>query len=203
MKRIALTGGIGCGKTTVSNIFLNKFKIPTIDTDLLARQAVTKGSEGLKEVISRFGSKVLNDEDELDRLKLKKMIFSNEDKKKTLENIIHPIVNRLLTEKLNTIKSDYCLIAVPILRKESIIMSLVDRILFIDCKESIQIERTLLRDKIELPLIKKIMRSQPSRIELKEIATDIIQNNNGLTELTRDIANLHKKYVKLPEDNMD
>ena len=200
MKRIALTGGIGCGKTTVSNIFLNKFKIPTIDTDLLARQAVTKGSEGLKEVISRFGSKVLNDEDELDRLKLKKMIFSNEDKKKTLENIIHPIVNRLLTEKLNTIKSDYCLIAVPILRKESIIMSLVDRILFIDCKESIQIERTLLRDKIELPLIKKIMRSQPSRIELKERATDVIENNDSLADLTRDIRNLHKKYVELSQD---
>ena len=197
MKNIALTGGIGCGKTTVSNIFLKNFGIPTIDTDLLARQAVTKGSSGLTEVISRFGSDILNDKDELDRLKLKKIIFFDKDKRKTLEKIIHPIVNRLVREKISMITSHYCFIAVPILRKESTIMSLIDRVLFIDCKESIRIERTVLRDKIELQLVKKIIKSQPSRIELKEMATDIIQNNDGFLELNRDITKLHEKFIRL------
>tara|TARA_A100000164_G_scaffold378995_1_gene422105 strand:- start:1325 stop:1927 length:603 start_codon:yes stop_codon:yes gene_type:complete len=199
MKNIALTGGIGCGKTTVSKIFLKNFGIPTIDTDLLARQAVTKGSSGLTQVISRFGSDILNDKDELDRLKLKKIIFFDKDKRKTLEKIIHPIVNRLVKEKIRMITSHYCLIAVPILRKESTIMSLVDRVLFIDCKESIRIERTVLRDKLELPLVKKIIKSQPSRIELKEMATDIIQNNDSFSELNRDIGKLHEKFIRLFE----
>ena len=84
MKKIALTGGIGCGKTTVSNIFFQKFKIPTIDTDILARQAVTKGSEGLKEVVSHFGSNILDNEGELDRLKLKKLFFLIKNKKEKI-----------------------------------------------------------------------------------------------------------------------
>ncbi len=197
MKKIALTGGIGCGKTTVSNIFFDKFKIPTIDTDILARHAVTKGSEGLKSIINHFGSSILTNEGELDRPKLKKIIFFDEKQRKILEDIIHPIVKRLLKEEVNTKESAYCLIAVPILRKDSEILSLVDRIIFIDCKESIQIKRTLLRDNLDLELIKKIIKSQPNRVELSQLANDIIQNNGSLNRLNRDIQNLHEKYIKL------
>lgn len=197
MKKIALTGGIGCGKTTVSNIFFQKFKIPTIDTDILARQAVTKGSEGLKEVVSHFGSNILDNEGELDRLKLKKIIFFDQKQKRKLESIIHPIVNHLLKEEVSITSSAYCLIAVPILRKDSEILSFVDRIMFIDCEESIQIKRTLHRDNLDLELIKKIIKSQPTRVELNQIANDIIKNNGGLDKLNRDIQNLHEKYIKL------
>ena len=197
MKKIALTGGIGCGKTTVSNIFFQKFKIPTIDTDILARQAVTKGSEGLKEVVSHFGSNILDNEGELDRLKLKKIIFFDQKQKRKLESIIHPIVNRLLKEEVSIISSAYCLIAVPILRKDSEILCFVDRIIFIDCEESVQIKRTRHRDNLDLELIKKIIKSQPSRIELNQIANDIIKNNGSLDRLSRDIQNLHEKYIKL------
>ena len=197
MKKIALTGGIGCGKTTVSNIFFQKFKIPTIDTDVLARQAVTKGSEGLKEVVSHFGSNILDNEGELDRLKLKKIIFFDQKQKRKLESIIHPIVNRLLKEEVSITSSAYCLIAVPILRKDSEILSFVDRIMFIDCEESIQIKRTLHRDNLDLELIKKIIKSQPSRVELNRIANDILKNNGSLDKLNRDIQNLHEKYIKL------
>ena len=197
MKKIALTGGIGCGKTTVSNIFFQKFKIPTIDTDILARQAVTKGSEGLKEVVSHFCSNILDNEGELDRLKLKKIIFFDQKQKRKLESIIHPIVNRLLKEEVSITSSAYCLIAVPILRKDSEILSFVDRIMFIDCEESIQIKRTLHRDNLDLELIKKIIKSQPTRVELNQIANDIIKNNGGLDKLNRDIQNLHEKYIKL------
>ena len=197
MKKIALTGGIGCGKTTVSNIFFQKFKIPTIDTDVLARQAVAKGSEGLKEVVSHFGANILDNEGELDRLKLKKIIFFDEKQKRKLESIIHPIVNRLLKEEVSITSSAYCLIAVPILRKDSEILCFVDRIIFIDCEESVQIKRTRHRDNLDLELIKKIIKSQPSRIELNQIANDIIKNNGSLDRLSRDIQNLHEKYIKL------
>ena len=92
----------------------------------------------------------------------------------------------------------YCLIAVPILRKDSEILSFVDRIMFIDCEESIQIKRTLHRDNLDLELIKKIIKeSQPTRVELNQIANDIIKNNGGLDKLNRDIQNLHEKYIKL------
>lgn len=197
MKKIALTGGIGCGKSTVSNIFFEKFRIPTIDTDILSRRAVAKGTEGLEKIINHFGSSILNDEGGLDRLKLKKLVFFDKKQKKILENIVHPLVHRLLKEEVNITRSAYCLIAVPILRKDSEILSIVDRIIFIDCKESIQIKRTLLRDNLDLDLIKNIIKSQPSRFELSQIANDIIQNNGGLNRLTRDIQNLHKKYIEL------
>ena len=177
--------------------FFQKFKIPTIDTDVLARQAVTKGSEGLKEVVSHFGSNILDNEGELDRLKLKKIIFFDEKQKRKLESIIHPIVNRLLKEEVSSTSSTYCLIAVPILRKDSKILSFVDRIIFIDCEESVQIKRTLLRDNLNLELIKNIIKSQPTRVELSQIANDIIKNNGSLSRLNRDIQKLHEKYIEL------
>ena len=89
------------------------------------------------------------------------------------------------------------MIAVPILRKDSKILSFVDRIIFIDCEESVQIKRTLLRDNLNLELIKNIIKSQPSRVELSQIANDIIKNNGSLSRLNRDIQKLHEKYIEL------
>ena len=83
------------------------------------------------------------------------------------------------------------------MRKDSKILSFVDRIIFIDCEESVQIKRTLLRDNLNLELIKNIIKSQPSRVELSQIANDIIKNNGSLSRLNRDIQKLHEKYIKL------
>ena len=92
MIKIALTGGIGSGKTTVSRIFFENFGIPTIDTDKLARNAVSSKSIGLQQIVKHFGVEILNKKGELDRPKIKQIIFSDYMQKKKLEEIIHPIV---------------------------------------------------------------------------------------------------------------
>ena len=197
MIKIALTGGIGSGKTTVSRIFFEKFRIPTIDTDKLARDAVSSKSIGLQQVVKYFGVEILNKKGELDRPKIKQIIFSDYMQKKKLEEIIRPIVYELLEKELAKTFSAYCLIAVPILKKESKILSTVDRVLLVDCKESIQIKRAVERDKLKVSFVKEIIKSQPSHLELKELATDIIENNNGLTKLNNEVASLHRKFINL------
>ena len=197
MIKICITGGIGCGKTTVSNIFFNKYRIPTIDTDSLAHLAVSKGSEGLDQVVNQFGTGVLNNQGELDRIKIKKIIFTDASKRGELEAIIHPIVYQLIKREIKVVTANFCLIAVPILRKSSSILSLVDRVLFVDCQEVIRIKRTISRDNLDVPLIKNIIKSQPTRMELKQIADDTIENNGSITELKQDITKLQEKYQTL------
>lgn len=200
MIKIAITGGIGCGKTTVSKIFFEKFKIPTIDTDILARQAVSKTSKGLKQVVDYFGANILDDQGELDRLKVKKIIFTDNIKKKELEGIIHPIVHQLIIKQLEIVTANFCFVAIPILRKDSSILSLVDRILFVDCKESIRIRRTMERDNLEASLVKNIIQNQPSRTELCQIADDIIENNGSLIKLNKEIVTLKEMYSTLVQN---
>ena len=197
MIKIALTGGIGSGKTTVSKIFFENFGIPTIDTDKLARNAVSSKSIGLQQIVKHFGVEILNKKGELDRPKIKQIIFSDYMQKKKLEEIIHPLVYELLEKELAKTISAYCLIAVPILNKQSKILSTVDRVLLVDCKESIRTKRAVERDKLGVSFVREIIKSQPSHLELKELATDIIENNNGLTKLNNEVAILHKKFANL------
>ena len=137
---IGVTGGIGSGKSTVCKIFSSLYGIPEIDTDKLARQAVKKNSQGLLKVVDIFGKEVINTEGELDRKAVRKIIFSDAQKKIAIEKIIHPIVQKLAKESIRNINSQYCLLAIPLINPKKI-NPLIDRILTIDCEESTQIVR--------------------------------------------------------------
>ena len=195
---IALTGGIGSGKTTVSEIFKSK-NIPIIDTDIIARQIVEQGKPAYAEIIKLFGEDVLDTEKNINRKVLRKLIFSSENKRLQLENLLHPIIWHEVQLQLKSITAPYCIVVVPLLFENisQIKPIMFDRILVIDVPEEVQIERTEKRDHCGNSTIKNIMKTQVLRQVRIDAADDIILNTGNLDSLNTKIDQLHNNYLEL------
>jgi dephospho-CoA kinase len=200
MLRIGLTGGIGSGKTSVSDLFAN-LGIPVIDTDVIARDLVDNDNNVLREISDTFGDDVVTPDGELDRQKLASIVFNSKDNKKLLENILHPRIEREVNDQLQRFAScqnppDYAIIVVPLLI-EANYFELIDRILVVVAEEEKRIERVRQRDNRSVSEIRAIINNQVSdRDRLKE-ADDIIENNNSIRSLDSHVAKLHDKYKRL------
>lgn len=195
---IALTGGIGSGKTTVSEAFNSK-NIPIIDTDIIARQIVEKNKPAYTAVVKLFGEKILEKNKNINRQALRKLIFSSEEKRLQLENILHPLIWKEVKSQISSLKAPYCIVVIPLLLESSAQIKLVtfDRILVIDTTEELQIKRSLKRDNCDESIIKSIIRNQVPRQTRIDAADDIILNTDDLDSLHKKIETLHKKYIKL------
>jgi len=200
MLKVALTGGIGCGKSTVCDLFSKK-NIPIIDTDIIARELVEPGQPALLKIINYFGSDILFNDSSLNRKALAKKIFNNNKKKLHLESILHPKIKKRVQEKISQLNSSYVIIAIPLLI-ETNQQSHYDRVLVIDCDEQQQIERTLNRDKRDFNEIKSIINSQASRVQRTAIADDIIKNTGDLISLKNNVDQLHIKYIKMSSSSI-
>lgn len=195
---IALTGGIGSGKTTVSEIFKSK-NIPIIDTDIIAREIVEQDKPAYIEILKIFGKEILNKDKSINRQTLRKLIFSSTKKRTQLENILHPIIWHEVKSQLSKLTSSYCIIVVPLLIENLTKITAVtfDRILVIDSEVDMQIERSLKRDNSNIEVIKNIIKNQVSRQTRTDAADDIILNTGNLDSLNKEVVNLHHQYTKL------
>ena len=200
---IALTGGIGSGKTTVSEIDTSK-NIPLIDTDVRARQIVEKDKPEYNKIIKLFGKKILNKDKNIDRLALGKLIFSSKEKRLKLEKLLHPVIWNTVASQIKVLTSSlpipaYCIIVVPLLLENITKIKPVtfDRILVIDVDEETQIKRSKKRDNCDETLIKNIMKNQVSRQIRIDAADDIILNSDDFDSLNKKIENLHQQYQLL------
>ena len=194
---IALTGGIGSGKTTVSEIFKSK-NIPIIDTDIIARQIVEQNKPAYVEIIKIFGEEILNTDNSINRQALRKLIFSSTKKRLLLESILHPVIWHEVKSQLSSLTSAYCIVVVPLLFENLNKITAVsfDRILVIDTEEEMQIKRSQKRDNSNIEEIKQIMKSQVSRQTRTNAADDIILNTGNLDALNKKVDNLHQQYIK-------
>lgn len=202
MLRVGLTGGIGSGKSTVCNIF-SELGVPVIDADAISHKLVKKGKPALKYIKDVFGDKVFNGNGELDRNKMREIIFNDTKSRKQLENILHPLIYNEIERRLSDLINPYCVICIPLLL-ETGSENKVDRILVIDIPEEMQVNRTVLRDNSNVIDIKKIIDSQVSRKERLKAADDVIVNDGDLTDLKNKIHELNNKYNRLsaePESN--
>lgn len=195
MLRIGLTGGIGSGKTTVSDIF-SALGVPVIDMDLIARDVVVPGQPALEKIKSLFGDNICSEDGQLDRKALRKLIFNDEQKRKQLEEIIHPAIRQSVKNKLDQLSTAYCIIVIPLLF-ETGQKDLIDRILVVDSNIEDQIERTKKRDHIEENDVRQIMGSQVDRQTRLNKADDIVHNTGDIASLTSQIEALHEKYLGL------
>lgn len=195
---IALTGGIGSGKTTVSEIFKSK-NIPIIDTDVIARQIVEQDKPAYIEILKIFGKEILNKDNSINRQALRKLIFSSTEKRLQLESILHPEIWQEVKSQLSSLTSPYCIIVVPLLFENLTKITAVkfDRILVIDTEEDMQIKRSQKRDDSDIEVIKNIMKSQVSRQTRTDAADDIILNTENLDLLNKKVNSLHQQYIKL------
>ena len=194
---IGLTGGIGSGKSTVADLF-RQLGVPVIDTDIISRQLVEPGKPALEEIKNNFGD-VFHKNGELDRAKLRQVIFNNPEKRQQLENILHPRVLDQVKVQLADLQSDYVIIVIPLLAEKGE-WTFIDRVLVVDCTEEKQLQRSMNRDSQSEQQIKSIIKSQASRQQRLAIADDIISNESELDNLRLDVQQLDKKYQQLADN---
>ena len=195
MLKIGLTGGIGCGKTTVANLF-EALSVPVVDADQIARELVAKGQPALNRIAREFGPHILTEEGSLNRQQLKTIIFADAGRRQKLESILHPLVYRAIENELARIDAPYCLIAIPLLF-ETRMTSPVDRVLVVDCPVETQIERVQKRDHLPLEMIRSIIASQVSRAFRRAHADDLIDNSETAISLAEQVKKLHNLYLSL------
>lgn len=195
MLKIGLTGGIGCGKSTVAQIF-SALNVPVLDADEIAHRLVEKGQPALAQIRQEFGSAILNPDDSLNRKNLRELVFSDHEQKQKLESILHPLIYKTLQAELEQLIAPYCIISIPLLF-ETGMTHLVDRILVIDCPIETQIERVTIRDKLTVARIQSIIDNQVSRAFRKANADDLIDNSNADYRLAEQVKKLHNLYLSL------
>ena len=195
--KIGLTGGIASGKTTVSNFF-KQFGAEVIDADVISHQVTKPDGTAFQEIISSFGSSVLDENGLIDRKKMRKIIFDDVSKKEMLERIIHPKVREEMFNLASQSNDHYLIVSVPLL-VETGMNEMMDRTLVVDCSEETQIERLMHRDKITLGEAKSILRNQTNRSTRLKAADDLIVNEKNVTlnELEKEVLELNKHYSKL------
>ena len=195
--KIGLTGGIASGKTTVCDLF-KELSVEIIDADVISHELSKKGGAAFEEIIEAFEDEIIGDDGELDRKKLRSIVFNDNTKKKMLERIIHPKVLLSINEKIKASQSDYLIISVPLMI-ETGMNAMMDRVLLIDCNVETQIERIIQRDQTSREEAIKIIESQASIESKRELSDDRIINNNetSIEELTLKVKELDDFYRNL------
>lgn len=193
MLKIGLTGGIGSGKSTVAKCF-SDYNTPIIDADIIAHQLVKPGKPALSLIKKEFGKQIINNDASLNRKKLQKIIFTDSDKKKQLEEMLHPLIYEQMQTEFDKQSSAYCILCIPLLM-ETNKTDFVNRILVVDCPVENQIERVKQRDKLLTGHILSIISSQVSRKYRLSQADDVIENLDSSDRLAEQVKSLHNQYL--------
>lgn len=195
MLKIGLTGGIGCGKSTVTTLFKH-LNVPVLDADEIARQVVAVGQPALLLIQQAFGSDSVNADGSLNRDFIRELVFTDPEQKKKLEAIIHPLVYQTIQADLASLNAPYCILSIPLLFEVNR-ADFVDRVLVIDCPVATQIERVQKRDNLSPERVQSIIDSQVSRAFRLAHAEDIIDNTQSNAELAQQVEKLHNLYLSL------
>ena len=195
---IGLTGGIGSGKSTVSQL-LAEAGVPVIDADIIAREVVEPGQPALEEIVEQFGPGVLQPSGHLDRGRLAKLVFKEPEHLARLEEILHPRIIARMKSKTRALSAPYCVWAIPLLL-ESNQRQEVDRVLVVDVAPEVQVKRVRARDGRSEDDVEAILSNQMARGERLAMADDVIDNRGDFAQLRDQVLALHKRYTKIAQN---
>ena len=193
--RIGLTGGIATGKSAVASMF-GDLGVPVIDSDQIAREVVQPGQPALGDIVAAFGPEALDARGELDRGRLRAIVFADDELRQQLETILHPRIRAVMLEATHRIGGPYQLLVVPLLVEVGF-QSQVDRVLVVDCPAKIQRERLAARDGETDDRGELIIRAQTDRKVRLAAAADIISNAGSLAATRQQVETLHNTYINL------
>lgn len=193
---IGLTGGIGCGKSSVAQLFA-ELGAAVIDTDAISHALTRPGAAGYTEIVRQFGADFVLPHGDLDRAKLRALIFSNAKAKTQLEAILHPMILAQVRAELATCRAPYALIVAPLLFETGHYLPLVQRTLVVDCDVTSQIQRTMARSRLSEAEVRAILVQQLPRQARLVQADDILRNESDLAALRSAVATLHERYRAL------
>ncbi|MBP2196489.1 dephospho-CoA kinase [Pantoea cypripedii] len=198
---VALTGGIGSGKSTIANAFA-ALGVDIVDADAIAREVVEPGTPALQAIAQRHGESILTAEGTLYRARLREIIFQQPQEKNWLNQLLHPLINARTQQLKQLATSPYVLWVVPLLVENSL-QHQADRVLVVDVDEVTQLQRTQQRDGISLAQAKNILAAQASRQQRLAVADDIIDNSGTPDDALPRVAELHQRYLRLAAAGQD
>ena len=192
---VGLTGGIGSGKTAVSDRFA-RYGVPIIDTDLLARELVEPGQPALTEIATAFGLDCLDGTGRLDRARLRERVFADASGRRRLEAILHPQIRALSRQRLAQLTAPYSLLVIPLLA-ETGMTDWIDRVLVVDAPEAERLRRVMARDRTSEEQARRILAAQASREQRLALADEVVENSGDFAALDRQVSTLHQHYLTL------
>lgn len=191
---VGLTGGIGCGKSTVANM-LRELGALVVDTDVISHQLTGVGGAAISAIGSAFGEHYISAEGTLDRVMMRQVVFSDGRAKQQLEDIMHPLIFAEVREQLVSGGDyPYVVVVVPLLLTSPAYMQLIQRILVVDCEERLQVERVMRRTGMAEYEVRAIMAQQAGREKQLSKADDVIFNDDDLVSLAGKVKCLHANY---------
>ena len=194
---VGLTGGIGCGKSTVADLF-EKHGAGIIDTDAISHHLTQRGGDAIAAIRDTFGKDYITDDGALDRAKMRTLVFSDAAAKQRLEQILHPLILEQAKAQLRQLQNKpYTVIVVPLLTDSPAYRKLVQHVLVVDCDETTQVERVTGRSRMAVPEVRAIIAQQAPRTEYLQLADDVIHNDAGLDNLAEQVAVLHQRYSNM------
>lgn len=196
---VGLTGGIGSGKSTVTNLFAKR-GVPIIDADVVARDLTEPGKPAFYEITQHFSHYNLIKDGKLDRAKLRHLIFQDQTERMWLENILHPLIRKEIERELSRLTAVYSIVVIPLLFEVKP-YSFLNRILVVDAPLNAQIERASTRDNTTRQHIESIINTQIAREDRTARAHDVIINDGKLTDLEPQVQKLHDMYLKLSKES--
>ena len=199
---IALTGGIGSGKSTVADL-LGRHGAVVIDTDAIAHELTAANQSGTRAIAHEFGAEYLDEQGRLDRKRMRELVFSDAAAKRRLEALLHPLIRSEVASRIadcngkSPVEVPYIVLVVPLLVETSAYRELARRVLVVDCDEELQVARVMRRSGLTPDAVRAIMANQVSRARRLEHADDVVRNDGDLAALESAVAALHEQYVRL------
>lgn len=193
---VGLTGGIGSGKSLVADQFA-ELGVAVIDTDLIAHQLTGVGGEAMPAIREIFGDSFLTSEGALNRAAMRTHVFSDPSARKQLESILHPMIATQTRAQAASATGEYLMFVVPLLTESGQWKNRVDRVLVVDCPESLQLSRVMQRNQLSADAVRAIMATQATRAARLAIADDVIVNDDAPVAVNDDVLRLHELYLTL------
>ncbi|WP_343574939.1 dephospho-CoA kinase [Pseudomonas sp.] len=192
---LGLTGGIGSGKSAAAEHFAT-LGVHMVDADHAARWVVEPGRPALAKIVDRFGDAVLLPDGQLNRAALRERIFTSEEERRWLEQLLHPLIGEEIAANLARAESPYAILVSPLL-VESGQHRMTQRVLVVDTPEHLQLERTMRRDKVSEEQVRAILKAQAVREDRLKHAHDVLLNDGDLAHLHQQVERLHQFYLGL------
>ena len=193
---VGLTGGIGSGKSAAAACFAAQ-GIAVVDTDAIAHELTAAGGAAMPALLAEFGPEVAAPDGALDRARMRRLVFAEPAARGRLEAILHPLIRELSAARCRDAVSPYVILAVPLLVESGTYRDRCHRIVVVDCPESLQISRVITRNGLSEAEIRAIMAAQASRDQRLAVADDVLNNDGDLHHLESQVADLHRKYLRL------
>jgi dephospho-CoA kinase len=193
---VGVTGGIGSGKSSAAALFA-ELGAGIVDTDDIAHELTRPGGRAMPAIIAAFGPGIAAADGSLDRAAMRQLVFAEPAQRMVLEGILHPLIRAEARDRVNRSATPYVMLVVPLLLETGGYPDLVQRVLVIDCEESLQISRTMQRSALTEQAVRAIMAAQLPRQQRLARADDVLLNSGDLSQLHSEVSRLHERYLAL------